>query len=227
MKERPILFSAPMVRAILSGRKTQTRRIIRIDDTPISKADSDACRRQKGIPTNAVNVRIGCGYLKCDAPPGSAMVSALVYCPYGDIGDRLWVKEAHHVGSNGTVTYRADYDANPFSDDECGDDCSMVGEKWRPSIFLRRQHSRITLEILSVRAERLHDITEEDARAEGCDAGIWDRTAGVLAGETDPEDVSTFRDGYGFLWECINGLGSWERNPWVWVIKFRQITKPS
>lgn len=120
--DRPMLFSGAMVRAILDGSKTKTRRLVRIDDTPITKAMADRMVErddayQKGIPTNAQNVRMCGSYLKCDAPPGSETVSARVLCPYGESyefnGDRLWVRETHRVvGWNdierATVEYQAD-----------------------------------------------------------------------------------------------------------------------
>jgi hypothetical protein len=108
--DRPILFSAPMVRAILDGRKTQTRRIVRVDDRILAEADVKAGRMQRGIPPDAENVRMCSHYVKCDAPAGSATVSCRVPCPYGSPGDRLWVRETwaledlgegcgpHHLG---------------------------------------------------------------------------------------------------------------------------------
>lgn len=222
MKERPILFSGEMVRALLAGRKTQTRRVVRICDTPITKAECDAFKRQKGIPTEAVNVRMCGEYVKCDSPVGSATVSSRVTCPYGSIDDRLWVKETHHVGSNGAVHYRADYpvDGDPFNADECGDDTALVGEKWRPSIFCRRQHSRITLQIVMVNVARLQEISEEDAACEGVTPAHYDHDLEPFvlpSGQVIGKAVIAYKE----LWESIHGPGSWQLNPYVWVIKFK------
>lgn len=202
IKERPILFSGPMVRAILDGRKTQTRRIVKTDLRPQSK---DTVMR--GFPPEPKNVRMLFCYAKCDAPDGSRSVSYRVPCPYGLLGDQLWVKETTSE-PGGTVHYRADLNV----------DHSEVFH-WAPSIFCRRDLSRINLEITMVRVERLNDISEEDARAEGVsmpDSVVLDDSVhGSRAW------VEAYRD---TLWESINGAGSWELNPWVWVIKFRRVT---
>jgi len=172
MRERPIIFSAPMVRALLDGRKTQTRRVVRICDDPITQADHEAGRRQRGIPTDAKNVR-WLGYLKCDAPPGSYTVSARVDCPYGDPGDRLWVKETHAQFAVGNrsgispqcVAYRATCDADGgFEYANNGDEVMRLKvTKWTPAIYMPRWASRILLEITDRRAERLQDISTLDA----------------------------------------------------------------
>lgn len=163
MIERPILFSAPMVRAVLAGRKSQTRRVIRL---PFSR-----------------------GWL---GP-----------CPYGIPGHSLWVKEtwARHPDGDGVV-YRA---TDPGWDDE--------GQiKWRPSIYMPRTASRITLETTGVRAERLQDISERDAMSEGVerDGAGWRNYYHVAA-----------RDSFASLWDSINGKRApWASNPWVWVVTF-------
>jgi hypothetical protein len=148
MKERPILFSAPMVRAILDGRKTQTRRVIK-----------EKLMRGEGAHVNN--------------------------CQYGKPGDRLWVRETFcYHDYLARYLYKAD---------------GVTGVKWKPSIFMPRIASRIMLEITGIRVERLQDISEEDAIAEG-----WPKSS----------------DWYRSLWESINGQGSWVLNPWVWVIEF-------
>jgi hypothetical protein len=203
-RERPILFSAPMVRAILSGAKSQTRRVVRIDNAPITEAAAKACRHQRGIPANAVNVRMCGSYVKCDAPPGSATVSSRVECPYGAPGDHLFVREMHTI-VNGGCFYRADgpwppaYGAEP---------------KWKPSIFMPRRLSRITLVVESVRVERVQAISEDDAKAEGVET--------LTAFECDVADGSDARARFGGLWRKINGAESWDANPFVWVIGFRR-----
>jgi hypothetical protein len=176
VKERPILFSGPMVRAILQGRKTQTRRIV------------------KGQPALWLNDSVMGQFISTD----DHLISM---CPYGKPGDRLWVRETHCKYGGGFI-YRADYgNLTPISDG--------VGGPWKPSIHMPRAASRITLEIVSVRAELLHEITESDAIAEGC------QCAGVPASLTN-------RGAFAKLWESINGPESWAANPWVWVVEFRR-----
>ena len=194
--ERPILFSAPMVRAILDGRKTQTRRIV------------------KGVDGNSW-IRIKGGY-------GTHVVDekALAACPYGVPGDRLWVRETFQVDtSNGdedlleNTYYRADgVCCDQIPECPCAD-----GTKWRPSIHMPRWASRITLEVTDVRVERLHDISEEDARAEGVDRSSDD---------DDPWGPNSARAAFMLLWESIHGPGSWRMDAdlWVWVIEFKWVT---
>ena len=181
MKERPIIFSGPMVRAILDGRKTQTRRAVK--PQPLWVASP-------GVPFKTM-----------DADP-----KGTINCPYGQPGDRLWVRESHymilqtHDGGAGAVEYRADY---------CDELAS--GIRWRPSIHMPRSASRITLEVVSVRVERLDEISEEDAKAEGY------KSQSIM--ENPDAGRLWFRD----LWESINGPGSWAKNPFVWVVEFKRV----
>lgn len=188
MKERPILFSGPMVRALLAGTKTQTRRIIKPQPEPLRQC-VDGWRWKGEHHDFMIDV-----------------------CPFGKPGDRLWVKETYsahgEMGDWGRKRYRADL----------GDDAKEPhGLHWRPSIFCTRNASRITLEITSVRVERLNDISEADAKAEG--AEIQKETPGgwIICGPR----IGSYKEGYRWLWESINGAGSWDANPWVWVIEFR------
>lgn len=196
MKERPILFSAPMVRAILDGTKTQTRRVAHVTD--------EGCRPGFITPTAGFTPR--------------RIESHYTYCPYGQPGDRLWVRETHaivprtayanSVGVNQVLRPDDNHDAAVFRE---GWERSKPG-RWRPSIHMPRWASRITLEIVRVRVERLHDISEQDAWAEGCLG--WD------------DDVTGGSSGYAEfwnLWESINGEGSWNKNPWVWVVEFKKV----
>lgn len=157
MKERPILFSGPMVRAIREARKTQTRRVVKeIDpDEFVSSNEAD---------------------------------NLALCCPYGAVGDRLWVRETWQ-GNQGDIRYGADGD-------------SLHGYNgWRPSIFMPRWASRITLEVTGVRVERVQEISEEDAQAEGV----------------------AHRCDYKVVWDAINGKKyPWSSNPWVWVIEFKR-----
>jgi len=220
VKERPILFSAPMVRALLVGTKTQTRRIVKPQPerlTDWSCAGVDGLR----FPWMTVAETL------FDSP------ELLARCPYGTPGDRLWVREtwslmnrerteawtprATYVPNNIEVVYRADEDH---------------GHKaWRPSIFMSRCYSRITLEVTGVRVERLQDISEEDARAEGVAVGR------IPADEDGPERIGfvfghddgrctlypTARAAFEVGWRSINGAESWKANPWCWCISFRRI----
>jgi hypothetical protein len=192
MKERPILFKGEMVRAILDGHKTQTRRVVK----PQSAILTDELARGLGVQ------------------PPAAQNPPVIPCPHGTPGDRLWVREtwAHERDGTGCpddtgVLYRA---TDPGWDDE------GTGLRWRPSIFMPRWASRILLEITDVRVQRLMEISEEDARAEGIDLqGFRSLTEGI-AGR---EHRIKFHD----LWEDIHGDGSWNTNPWVWAITFRRL----
>lgn len=233
-KEKPILFSGPMVQAILGGRKTQTRRVVK----PQPKSDDiDNLGDGSTIIFDGLNVP----------------------CPYGEIRDRLWVRETFLIDHyqyisgplpkskpddiEGLIYYRAD-----------GECCEQIGEcqcegktKWKPSIFCTRWASRITLEITSIRVERLQDVSEDDAKAEGCIAEPWGawwqgytNLKGQLVhqtvqGDTPPDWMiephkmerphldKTAKHQFQSLWHSINGPESWTSNPWVWVIEFKRI----
>lgn len=222
MKERPILFSGAMVRAILSGRKTQTRRVC------------------KSLIWTDVE----------DMPPNCTRygnVAVVQKCPYGESGDRLWVKET--FSTDAVCMYpcpQAWYRATDFNDRSdlkgwhvCPKhargrwaDCLACWEeregrkfRWKPSIFMPRLLSRITLEIVSVRVERLEDISEADALAEGIERdaaefknyNVKDKAFPWVGGS----GAAVFS--YRTLWESINGAGSWEANPWVWVVEFKKL----
>lgn len=212
MKERPILFKAEMVNAILSGNKTQTRRIIK-DQPHFIEGNVSVIG---GIHTSIDILR--------DKNKTSKFIIDNCKCPYGKVGDQLWVRETFHTNhSNELLTYRADFNYNPFNENECGEDCSMVGEKWKPSIFMNRKYSRIQLEITDIRVERLNDISQRDARAEGVEplrGSCWKNY-------THPDDMIAqyfhAKKSFESLWESINGKDSWDLNPWVWVVEFKAI----
>ena len=204
MKELPILMSGPMVRAILEGRKTHTRRIIKDADWKMVFYDDECdswCGSNEADFMNDPHAKV--------IPP-----------KHGVPGDRLWVKETHGPCAGGIV-YRADGGTN------CPD-----GGKWKPSIFMPRWACRITLEIEAVRVERLKDISEEDVVAEGIVAARCPLCSYTFAdarfhmdhrlckAPEPPSATLAYRE----LWESINGPGSWDNNPWVWVIQFRRIT---
>ncbi len=195
-KEKPILFSAPMVRAILEGRKTQTRRVIKS-----YQIDGD---------TDWHYAKISSGQIAAwreDQPilPYHGIVN---HCPYGQPHDRLWVRETWRE-RDGRIEYRADncYDGPPDGS------ADAESQNWRPSIFMPRAHSRLTPEVTSVRVERLQDITHHDALAEG----VIDQELGA----GDLIDGSYAVTNFAFLWDQINGTRRpWHSNPWVWVISF-------
>lgn len=202
MRERPILFSAPMVRAILAGKKTQTRRIVKPQPEPF-------------VTKFFVNEH-GCGVSEDEAQ------NHVWRCPYGIPGDRLWVREtwfdnmASDDGDEANTPSRCVYRANGEFIDQFPEEY-MEG-KWTPSIHMPRWASRITLEVVAVRVERLQEISGFDLTAEGF----------------PPDDEGPMRDGcrltlagrrqvFAGLWEEINGADSWSANPWVWVVEFKRI----
>lgn len=195
MKERPILFSGPMVRAILAGTKTQTRRMVR----PGVLAD--------GWP---------------DVPP-LAIAYAAERCPYGVPGDRLWVRETFAGDDCCGYVYRADHENADLRAGDL-DDGEQSIRRWSPSIHMPRAASRLDLEISAVRVERLQDISEADAQAEGVEpfftrfSGIGREqriTSGELAADAER------RASFAVLWDEINGdRALWISNPWVWALSF-------
>ena len=196
MKERPILMSAPMVNALLSNAKTQTRRTIK----PQPEYSESVGFIWKG---KAYGVGIS-------EQEQSARKYLAEKCPYGEVGDRLWVRETCWINEDEhLVSYRAD---GEFPD-------HMKGEKWKPSIFMPRWASRITLEITDIRVQRLEDISNDDAKAEGVDcAPHRGGTCGVKDTGIDQCAICPYRD----LWNTINGPKSWNENPWVWCLSFRR-----
>lgn len=200
MKERPILFSAPMVRAILAGTKTQTRRVVKDNECPNLPSEIQEERELLGKP----------------------------FCPYGDPGDRLWVRESGwerpertaRMMREGADTWpRFAYAADAWNDQDRAD-FKAWGFKPRPSIHMPRWASRILLEIVSVRVERLQEISEADAIAEGI-KGTCD---GAFHVEDDRFRSPSAIESYARLWESINGPGSWAANPFVWVVEFKRVT---
>ena len=240
MKERPILFSAPMVRAILAGTKTQTRRAVK--PQPRILAGELLCWKDDALTDDQMAVR----------------------CPYGQPGDRLWVRETWQVaretldyetggeydvwewpdelgdprqflngdarfGTKAGLFYAADgkdKNSSAFYDQTGFDNNTILARReinWRPSIHMPRWASRILLEVTAVRVERLQDISIEDAKAEGAwpDSSVVDRCMayfGIDALAVNP------RLAFRMVWEQINGPGAWDANPWVWVVEFKRVT---
>jgi hypothetical protein len=216
VKERPVLFSGPMVRAILEGRKTQTRRVIKPQPTKVSHYEAPA-----------PNGYAGGWYMLFREDDGMPRADVLP-CPYGKPGDRLWVRETFHLVSNylgkdlmaegrqyvcfkdGSQKYQdGAYYPNTIEQYAPG---AFDGMRWRPAIYMPRWASRLTLEVTKVRAERLQDISDRDAKAEG----ICNRHEGCRLGT----HVEMFSKG----WDALNAKRgfSWESNPWVWVVEFRK-----
>lgn len=228
MKTRPITFGAPMVRAILEGRKTQTRRVVKIHPSNPVRGP---------VSTEYQHVNVGRHSYDNDKPPafGARFSSAsgadlFVPCPYGVPGERLWVREPYYTReSDGITLYAADqaFKLHPSSLGSrvmrgrvvpCGGELlsptQLAEAGWvkRNSMFMPRSASRITLEVVSVRVERVQDISEEDATAEGVSFTKY----------VNANARFHFRE----LWDDINGSRGhgWDANPWVWRIEFRVVT---
>lgn len=217
MKERPILFSTPMVQAIMDGRKTMTRRTKGLeqvsiipfhwgmDKTPYQKDGKFYYELQTHVDDS-------CKYE--------------IKCPYGQVGDILWVRETFRKAHGMPTGPRYEFKATALEDGV------PIDEPWKPSIFMPREACRLFLEITNIRVDRLQDISEDDAINEGIEWKIkfpedhpnlkyWkdylfkDRFAtGLMFGA---------KESFKSLWLSINGPESWTANPWVWVIKFKRI----
>lgn len=203
MRERPILFAGPMVRAILNGEKAVTRRVMKPQPDFLGSM----------VDPNTPFKTLGAG------------LHARITCPYGEPGDRLWVREAwvadaqvdsiapRELSQGEPIWYPADGHLRQTG-------CSMMSRgKCRPSIHMPRWASRILLEITAVRVEHLQDISDEHCVAEGI--GVTKHAVGVKL--TSPHDESVPRAMFRELWQSINGAESWAANPWVWVVEFRGI----
>jgi hypothetical protein len=212
-KERPILFSAPMVRALLGSQKTQTRRVVK----PYPKW-------VKKFPICNPTV-MSEGHQVWWWNGEHDWVGVCQDCPYGTPGDRLWVRERwginhYHYASPIPKVRPANLSDEHLVYYATEDDPEIVHEMpWRPSIHMPRWASRILLEIIDVRVERLNEISEADAKAEGAPSGWWDDE-----GRFYESTQGTHRAGFAGLWEHLNGPGSWDANPWVWVIEFKRVT---
>ncbi len=225
IRERPLLMSGPMVRAVLDGRKTQTRRVVTLPKWIAARGGLlDEGRVDPGLGGGA--------YLK--VPLHDDHTVHRVRCPYGEIGDRLWVRESHWFDirePDGLVIY-ADGKTHRYKCDGAERPCEAGitpeylrrHEFWRqrPSIFMPRWASRITLEITEVRVERLQSMSVADARAEG----ITEYGEGFSKEGDDVWRNRSSVENYASLWDSLNakrGYG-WDANPWVWVLEFKRVT---
>jgi len=216
MTERPILFSGPMVQALLSGRKTQTRRLIK--PQPLCNG------RQPLVSFNQGRAEYSFG-------PADRNAQGLRWrrCPHGQPGDRLWVKETWRPrGSlhpwDLDVTYAADGAVRTIKDGDFGErDWTMPKAAATGNVsplFMPRWASRLTLEITDVRPERLNDIRDEDAEAEGIrDPSLGDTVWAGFMGIA--RDRCPSKTAFALLWMVLHGSDSWRVNPWVWAITFR------
>ncbi|EPW2962404.1 hypothetical protein [Klebsiella pneumoniae] len=231
--ERGMIFNAEMVRSLLSGRKTQTRRIIK--PQPEATLSGSLSGKWLSRPLNGLLL--------------PKIEDIAIHCPFGAVGDRIWVREtwgvvSHELDEDGRIQpwtpdrpatvihempfgngyysghaiYAADGDFTWGDDDGYEDGRSC----WKPSIHMPRAASRILLEITNVRVERLNAISEEDARAEGIiDGGCLNCGEPEPCGCANPEPDAT--DAFAYLWQSIYGQENWNANPWVWVIYFERI----
>ena len=238
MKERGMIFNGEMVRAILDGRKTQTRRIV--------KGTDGAVKFCKEWDINGKEVFVVLGEKD---HTGMNPVLGAISCPFGAVGDRIWVRETWATLGNedgccidwegnlckgdersAARIYRASCEQRPgdyglwsIPDDAYWKPHTKEHKfegAWRPSIHMPRWASRILLEITDVRVERLNSISQEDAQAEGLELTGWRPTY------SDPDsggEVLTPYDNFAQLWESIYGEESWKANPWVWVIEFKRV----
>ena len=222
MKESPILFSAPMVRALLDGTKTQTRRVVKRIPW-LAGANADFAGASPFV--NAGEWRIA----------GGEEMTAGFRCPYGAPGDRLWVKETWSIDPCPVMPF-----TGPRSSD--GGEVMYLATDgwdgpWRPSIHMSRWASRITLEITDVRVQRLHQLTRDDILAEGVRIPACAATMNPLIDVSTRNGPSAFlsreqlgnvdallRAHWAALWCAINGRPSWDANPWVWALTFKRVS---
>lgn len=244
MKERPILFQGSMVRALLDGMKTQTRRVCKneVYGNGFHFDGHHILCHNDYLPPSALLMDYRKGGFELTTSNVEGWGES---CPHGLVGDRLWVREAWRVTSKlnslpprdipprkctvffdagGSIANQTNgqWDEDrTYSAEDAGD---WVG-KYRPPMFMPRWASRLTLEITAVRVERLQEISEADAQAEGAAPHVWDASHGAaeLIDWPSKDDRNPYRNGYALLWEGINGPGSWAANPWVWVVEFKVV----
>lgn len=219
MKERPILFNGAMVRAVLAGTKTQTRRVVKpgFGQDWLSPATLGRSLRARPV------ILDGEQWAQFAHPLSGQTVDEILHdewsplacirCPYGQPGDRLWVREAW-----AKTTVFPDTMMTVYRE---GDNRTDYGGPWKPGIHMFRRDSRLTLEVTGVRVERLQDISEADAQAEGVDYDPGEGGTYWVPGLGCGSDSAA--GSYRRLWESINGPGSWDANPWLWAVEFKRV----
>lgn len=228
MKERPILMNGAMVRAVLDGSKTQTRRIMKPQPEPVPHRPGDY-----QWPCNAFQSMVSVGDTRAPGADGMAGDA----CPHGGHGDHLWVRETFgYVSpdehqrplSECSIEYRADLPAGSTDRPGGWPASECVGDparpRWKPSIHMPRPASRILLEIVSVRVERLQDIRDADIEAEGIDIDALAEAQeryDTIAKDGNASGRATLRTAWRNLWESTGG--DWDSNPWLWVIEFNRV----
>lgn len=232
-RERPILFSGPMVKAILEGRKTHTRRLVKM--TP---------EAHRALANASAPLMVAPGYARWEGFPAEPPFKAEnwnAWSPYGVPGERLWVREkwagadqfyqAHENDVPRVVAYAADKSATQWDAEPPRkvprydiDQWNWDTVKWRPSIYMPKWACRLKLEITSVRVERLHDISDEDAVAEGCTGFDPDLDGGTYYHMAGRSTAPSSRAHFMHLWASINGhRAPWSTDPFVWIISFRVV----
>ncbi|HHX3102348.1 TPA: hypothetical protein ACU8I5_003320 [Klebsiella pneumoniae] len=226
MKERGMIFNGEMVRAILDGRKTQTRRIMKIQPEHSGLGLRRVIDSKNGSDD-------GKYFWSLSDACGLKIRSKSFTCPFGSVGDRIWVREAFRVHSRATdvatLVYKAS-ERNSWTEQTHRVPVSVCNkpatpEKWTPSLHMPRWASRILLEITDVRVERLNAISEEDAEAEGIDMeALYDsQDCYDCIANHNMTGRPTVTGAFKYLWESIYGEEGWKSNPWVWVIEFKRI----
>ncbi len=229
IKERPILFSAPMVRAILDGRKTVTRRAVKGFQIPTEDTAIPVGDRQRWSAIGQRDPRYGFCVFGSTEPECAKELEEYAPCPYGRRGDRLWVRETfidlhgtgveHRADPDGPLqryAYAADYRPGSHSDEARKD----FGLKHKPSIHMPRAACRILLEITDVRVERLQDISGDQAEAEGVDTAMCQQFLEISPSQHLCKEAVIH--GFAGLWQSTGG--DWDANPWVWVVEFKRVT---
>lgn len=214
MKLRPILFSTAMVQAILDGRKTQTRRVVKVQP----RDDNQRWQLSRMLESTSKSDKKNEGKLHWVVMENDYSIKEYdpryFVCPYGQPGDILWVRETW-APALGDICYKADYSEETLADEE-------NKGIWKPSIHMPFAAARIFLRIKSVRVERLQDISEADAVAEGTTPAKIQIVAALFQTTSARR---CYRDGFKSIWQSINGAESWNANPWVWVVEFERISR--